>query len=434
MRIVYIAAGAAGSYCGACTRDVALARQLIVRGHDVVMVPLYTPLRTDGPDPSMERVFYGGINTYLQQRFEFFRRTPGFIDRLFDRPALLRFVSRFGIETQPEKLGAMTVSVLRGRDGSQRKEAERLLRFLECEERPDIVNLTNCLLSALAPEIKSRLGVPVVCTLQGGDAFVQRLRQPHCDEATELLRSHARCIDMFFAGGERYADEMSQFLAVPRDRFRVIRPGIECEHYGQPAERDEHPFRIGFLSRLSPAKGFDLVVEALIALERQHPGRVVLTAAGEARGPNAKFLAQLRERLAAKGLTDRFEYAGEIDFDEKVRFLQKCHVFCVPTRYPEQDGIAYLEAMATGVPVVAPRIGQLPELVETTGGGVLVPPKDAAAIAKAIAQLRDDPREAWRMGSAAAEIVRRDFSADRMADDALAAYDALLDASGGDDR
>ena len=428
MRIIYIAAGAAGSYCGACTRDVALVRRLIARGHEAVMMPLYTPLRADGPDPSIRRVFYGGINTYLQQQFALFRKTPRFIDWLFDRPALLKLVSLFAIETEPEKLGDMTVSVLRGLDGRQGKEAEKLLGFLEHEERPDIVNLSNSLLSAVAAEIKRRIGVPVVCTLQGEDTFVQRLPQPHRGQAIELLRRHARSLDLVFAASEGYADEMSRFLAVPRDRVRVIRPGIECEHYAGPRQDPQEPFRVGFLSRLSPEKGFDILVEAFILLERERPGCTVLSAAGEARGPSAKLLARLRSRLADAGLADRFDYAGELDFEQKVRFLKTCSVFCVPTRYPEQDGIAYLEALAAGVPVVAPEIGQLPELVKLTGGGFLVPPESPEAIAEAVARLLDDPDGARRMSANAAQVVARDFSADRMTDDVLTAYNEALHA------
>ena len=76
MRIAYVAAGAAGSYCGACMRDAALARGLIARGHEVLFLPLYTPLRADAPVPGLKRVFYGGINTWLQHRSALFRKTP----------------------------------------------------------------------------------------------------------------------------------------------------------------------------------------------------------------------------------------------------------------------------------------------------------------------------------------------------------------------
>jgi len=94
MRIVYLAAGAGGFYCGACARDAALARALIARGHQVLMLPLYTPLEIDGPDPTFGRVFYGGLSAYLEQKSALFRRALPVVDRLLDNRRLLRAISR----------------------------------------------------------------------------------------------------------------------------------------------------------------------------------------------------------------------------------------------------------------------------------------------------------------------------------------------------
>ena len=81
MRVAHLAAGAAGMYCGSCMHDNRLAATLIAQGRDVTLIPLYTPLRTDEPDVSRQRIYYGGINVYLQQVAGFFRRTPWFLDR-----------------------------------------------------------------------------------------------------------------------------------------------------------------------------------------------------------------------------------------------------------------------------------------------------------------------------------------------------------------
>ncbi len=426
MRIVYIAAGAAGSYCGACARDLALCRGLIARGHDVLLVPLYTPLRSDAPMPRAERVFYGGINAWLQDRSGLFRRTPRFVDWLFDRPWLLNLASR-AIETRPENLGAMTVSVLRGTEGRQRKELAELVRFLENVRRPEVINLTNSLLSAVAPEIKRRLGVPLFCTLQGEESFVARLPQPYRDEAASLLRSHAQHFDRLFSPGEAHADEMSEFLAVPRERIQVVRPGVEALRYRPAGGRVRAPFRIGFLSRVSPAKGLDILVEAFILLEKRRPGKdMALSVAGEVTRPNSGFLDRLRERIASAGLTERFEYLGEVGLEEKVRFLQSLSVFCLPSRYAEQRAMACLEAMAAGVPAVAPRLGLFPELFGLTGGGLLVPAADPAAVAEALAALMDDPDRADEMGRAASEGIARLFSSEAMTARTLAIYEETL--------
>ena len=76
MRIAHISAGAAGMYCGTCIHDNTLATALKRLGVDVALIPTYTPLRTDEQDVSIDRVFYGGINVFLQQKWSLFRHTP----------------------------------------------------------------------------------------------------------------------------------------------------------------------------------------------------------------------------------------------------------------------------------------------------------------------------------------------------------------------
>src|SRR5262245_1440511 len=114
MRIAYITAGAAGMFCGSCMRDNTLASALIELGHDALLIPTYTPIRTDEHDVSEKRVFFGGINVYLQQKLALFRHTPWFVDRLLDAPGLLRWVSRFAVKTQADELGELTISMLKG--------------------------------------------------------------------------------------------------------------------------------------------------------------------------------------------------------------------------------------------------------------------------------------------------------------------------------
>ena len=94
MKILFITAGAAGMYCGSCLRDNALAAELKSRGHDVVLVPLYTPTLTDEPNVSERRVFFGGISVYLQQHAGFFRWAPRIFDRLLDAPGSSRRLPR----------------------------------------------------------------------------------------------------------------------------------------------------------------------------------------------------------------------------------------------------------------------------------------------------------------------------------------------------
>src|SRR5438270_5620621 len=166
MRIAYITAGAAGMYCGSCMRDNTLVAALRQAGHDALLIPTYTPIRTDEPDVSQRRVFFGGINVYLEQKFWLFRNAPRLLDRLLNTRALLRWVSRFAVKTKYSELGQITISMLRGTHGKQRKEVAKLTDWLAAEVKPEVVVLTNALLSGVIPELRRALGVPVFATLQ----------------------------------------------------------------------------------------------------------------------------------------------------------------------------------------------------------------------------------------------------------------------------
>ncbi|MFT5369185.1 MAG: hypothetical protein ACI8V2_004159, partial [Candidatus Latescibacterota bacterium] len=173
MRIAYIAAGAAGMYCGSCMHDNTLVLALQKMGVDIALIPTYTPLRTDEQNVSIDRVFYGGINVYLQEKLGLFRHTPWFVDKLFDCRALLNSLGRFSGSTSAEDLGSLTVSVLQGELGPQKKELKKLIRWLKEDFKPDLVQLTNSMFLGMAREIKRELGVPVLCALQGEDIFLE---------------------------------------------------------------------------------------------------------------------------------------------------------------------------------------------------------------------------------------------------------------------
>ncbi|MGH7601291.1 MAG: glycosyltransferase family 4 protein, partial [bacterium] len=175
MKIAYIAAGAANMYCGSCIHDNTLAAALIKKDHEVALIPTYTPLRTDEVNVTLDQVFYGGINVYLEQKFSLFRHTPWLLDKLFNGRALLNLASRFSASTNAKDLGALTVSVLQGEEGRQKKELAKLIQWLQESYRPEIVQLTNSMFLGMAKEIKKALGTPVLCAVQGEDIFLNDL-------------------------------------------------------------------------------------------------------------------------------------------------------------------------------------------------------------------------------------------------------------------
>lgn len=416
-------------YCGACAHDATLLRGLLKRGHDVTIIPLYTPLKidADGALPATH-VFMGGINAYLQQNLGFFRHTPGFLDRLFDSPALLRWASSFAVKTDPADLGPMTVSVLQGKDGRQRKELEKLLEFIESGPRPDMVSITNSLLSAVAPVVKERLGVPVACLLQGEDSFVEGMVEPYRTQARDLMRRNAEFIDLFLAPSKAHAEKMEEFLAVSPAKLKLVRLGIDAEAFAGDRHSPGKPFRIGYLSVINPSKGLDMLVDAFIGLAEQRDD-VVLRVVG--RVLDKRYFREQIEKIERTGLSARFEHLGEVAFDDKVRFLHECDVYCQPSRIAESRGVASLEAMAAGLPVVVPESGIYPELLELTSGGYAFTPRSTESLIARLREVLNDPDDARTVGARAAEGVRKHFSAERMVEETEAAYLALVERGAG---
>ena len=236
MKIVHLTAGAGNMFCGSCLHGNTLAAALRRAGEDVLLVPLYTPLRTDEEGESISHLAYGGINVYLQQRWGFFRHTPALLDRLLDSPRLLRWLSKDSSTVRSEHLGELTVSVLQGEEGRQRKELEKLVRWLESEVRPDVVHLSNVLLAGTARQLSRRLQVPVVCTLSGEEAFLEKIPEPHYSKARTVLRERAGDLAALVAMNGYSAEFMAEYLAVPRERIHVIPPGLNLVGHATPGQ------------------------------------------------------------------------------------------------------------------------------------------------------------------------------------------------------
>src|SRR5688500_5652903 len=213
-------------YCGSCMRDNALATALKRQGHQITLIPLFTPLRTEPQDVSIGQVFYGGVNVYLQHATRLFRKTPRVFDWLFDRRWLLNFAGRYGATTPPDELGGLTLSILRGEEGATVKELRRLLAFMRESVRPQVVSLPNLMFIGVAPMLKKELGVPLVCELSGEDIFLDALAPRDREEARRLIRERAGDVDRFVSTSADYASRMSEYLDIPRDHIDVVYPGV----------------------------------------------------------------------------------------------------------------------------------------------------------------------------------------------------------------
>jgi len=444
VKIAYITAGAAGMYCGSCLHDNTLAAALMAKGHNVALMPTYTPTRTDEEDVSMDRVFYGAVNVYLEQKSALFRHLPQPLHWLLDRPRLLNWITGHGVSIDATQLGDMTLSVAMGETGNQRRELEDLVCWLRDDFQPDIVHITNSMFLGFAAPLKRELGVPVLCSLQGEDIFLDDLAEPFKSKVHAELQAHAGDVDGLVATCDYYADFMSEYLAVPREKVHVVPLGIKLEgHRGAPpappaeaaplaaASADGHiaeptptePFLVGYLARICPEKGLHDLVEAFALLVNKHGKEALrLHVAGYLGKRDQAYFEKVKARVAELGLDDVFDCVGEVSRDEKIAFLQGLDVLSVPTTYKDPKGLFALEAMANGIPVVQPAHGSFPELIEATGGGLLSEPGSKESLAAQLETLMHDPRRRYELGRNGAEAVRARFSDVTMAETTLAVY------------
>jgi glycosyltransferase involved in cell wall biosynthesis len=428
MRIAYIATGAAGMYCGTCLQDNTLATALLAQGHDVVLIPTYTPTRTDGVNVSLDKIFYGAINVYLQEKLPFFRRTPRFLDALLDRPWLLNALTKRAISSDARDLGALTLSVLQGEDGHQKKELDRLVGWLR-DFRPDVVHLNQAMFAGMARTLRRELRAPVVCALSGEDLFLEDLPEPYRARARDEIRRGAADVDAFTVTSEYYRDFMSEYLQLPRERFHVVRLGIPTDGFApaDESERAGEPFTVGYLARICPEKGLHVLIEGFRELAQAAGSQPVrLRVAGYLSKKDEAYFAEQKRRVEAWGLADRVELVGEVDREAKLRFLHGLDVLCVPTVYKEPKGLFVLEALASGVPVVLPRHGAFPELIELTGGGLLVEPQSPSAVAAGLRQMMEDGAARREMGRRGREAVLAGFHDGAMAESVLRLYEAAV--------
>jgi len=424
MKIVHLTAGAGGRICGSCLHDNTLVRALRARGADAVLVPAYVPTTTDEENVAERRVVMGGVNVWLQQHVPLFRYTPAFLDRLLDARPLLAWLSRRTGGARAADLGPLTVSAVEGEAGRQRKEVAKLAAWLAADMKPDVVHLSNALLVGLARAVRRATAARIVCTLSGEDIFIDAIPEPHRSQVWRLLRERAADVDRFVALNNAYAAFMGERLGITPGRIEVIPHGVDLA--GFPATHPDLAARrrarggrlvVGYLARACREKGLDILVRALAMLAERHDVEVV--AAGATVAAEAGYVAECARLAKSLGVAGRYRWLGEVDRPGKLALLQSIDVFAMPTAHPEAKGLPVIEAMAAGVPVVAPDHGTFPELIRdgqaAEAAGLVHRPCDPADLARAIGAVLSDPVRAAALGARGHALARERHAAAAMA-------------------
>lgn len=421
MRIAYIVPGFGGTfYCQNCLRDQMLGQHLRAAGHEVLMLPMYLPISTDTMGGDIP-VFYGAVNVYLKERVPLYRKAPAWLQQIMNAQPLLRLASGMSGSTDASGLEEMTLSVLQGKHGHQADELQRLVHWLQEQGRPDVVHLSNALLLGLAREIKRTLQVPVFCTLQDEDSWIESMDETYRTQAWQEIHERARDVAGFIAVSEYYAQKFAQSARLPAERIHTIPLAVDVTRYTSSRLPMDPPC-VGYLSRFSEKLGLGILVDAFLILKRENRPDLQLRLTGGMTGEDKQFVRSMEERLRTAGVRDDVYWEPWRFQDDLPDFLASLTLLSVPVPAGEAFGSYQLEALASGVPTVLPAVGGFPEITHKTGGGVVYSPNTPRELARTIDTMLSDPGRLARMAARGQQRVRSQFSIEKLVKKLLLLY------------
>jgi glycosyltransferase involved in cell wall biosynthesis len=427
MQVVHIVPGSGGSfYCGNCLRDSTHVQSLKKAGLGVIKVPMYLPIFSDEHDLGDVPVFYGAISLYLKHAFPLLRKAPGWLDKILNSGPALKFAAHMAGSTNPKGLEDMTISMLLGEEGEQKKELDHLVGWIAEHCQPDVIHLSNALLMGLARRIKEKLDVLVVCSLQDEDTWVNAMDDNFRIKTWKLMRERAGDIDAFFAVSDYYAEEMKKQLAIPEEKLYTHHICVDPDDYfyRNSISKDR---TIGYISRMSRENGLEILVDAFILLKQQDDlkdTRLMIT--GGNTGDDNKYIRNIREKLKASGFQDDVIFHKDFEGEGRHEFFSKVSLISVPVLEGEAFGLYLIEAMASGVPVVQPALGAFPEIIEKSGGGVTYLPNEPSKLSDSLAELLRDPQKLEILSAGGRKGVEKYFDIREQSNTMIGIYRELL--------
>lgn len=344
----------------------------------------------------------------------------------FNSQSILRYAAKKSGSTRATGLEAMTISMLKGADGFQKDELDELIYFLKHHEKPDVVHLSNALLLGLARKIKDELQIPVVCSLQDEDVWVDAMDEPYRSQIWKLMGEKANDTGALIAVSDFFANKMKQKMGIPDGKLHVVHIGIDPSRYSVKQPNLQTP-TIGYLSRMNHENGFEVLIDAFIKL-KENPGfsNARLKVTGGKTGDDEKFIRRQVEKLKRKGFQNDIEFVEDFRTESLGTFFEGLTLLSVPVLEGEAFGLYQLESLASGIPIVQPTLGAFPEIVATTGGGAIYQPNTPDALAQKLAEVLLNPEQIKQMSINGRKAVEENFNSSSIIKKMIGVYENVI--------
>ena len=417
MKILFISPGAGDSYyCGNCFRDSLQAAALQKTGHDVTVMPQYLPILygTEGVP-----VFFPAISYYLEQKLFKKGNMPAWLERLASSKSLLGLAASMSGTTSASGMEGMTMSMISGADAAFRKNWAEMEAWIRADGAPDLVHLSSSLLIGMARMVKEAFGIPVVCSLQDEEVWIDGLEPEWADAAWKTIAANAAYVDAFVVSSEYY--RAIALKRMPDCHPTLIYPGFDIDKYRYETLPEDPT--IGFFYRMNDLDGLDILADAFVLLkERNSVPNLKLRIGGGSSGSDRRFINRVKERL--RPFREDVTWCEDYSPVAHHLFYRDITVLSVPLRFDEAVGLYVCEAFATGGHVVEPDRGSFPEIVGD--GGLLYAENTPEELANALETIFLDRNLQDRCRAGAIRLAKERYAGEGCARSLEALYEKLI--------
>jgi len=380
LKILFIVPGAGDPfYCGNCFRDNLQANALRNAGHDVIIMPLYLPLK-DHSFLADTPLFFPATSLYLSQKYFRNKSMPRWMERILNSEISLNMAASFSGTTSAEGLEDMTLSMINGDDRVFLRQVRNLIQWMKKYEKPDVIHLSSNLIIGIAKAIKQEIDVPIVCSLQDEEVWINGLQKKDAEAAWQGIERNIVYIDRFVTTSQFYKQGIIQRF--PNINIDVVYPGVDTSKYA--SEQYPQDPVIGFFYRMSEINGLDILVDAFVKLKQENRvSNLKLRIGGGYTSADKKFLKKVYRALSP--YSKDVHWCDTYNLNDHATFYKEITAICVPLTFDESVGLYICEAFAAGRPAIEPATGSFPEIVGDAG--VLYSPNNSNSLADAIEKL-----------------------------------------------